>query len=50
MLRQMLARYGGHIGTYLVLGGVDITGPHLYTVHAADSTDKLLYVSMGVEV
>ena len=47
MLKQMLARYGGHIGAYLVLGGVDITGPHLYTVHAAGSTDKLPYVSMG---
>lgn len=47
MLKQMLARYGGHIGAYLVLGGVDLTGPHLYTVHAAGSTDKLPYVSMG---
>ena len=30
-----------------MLGGVDSTGPNLYTVHAHGSTDKLPYVSMG---
>lgn len=39
--------YQGYIGAYLVLGGVDSTGPHLFTVHAHGSTDKLPYVSMG---
>ncbi|CAI8039016.1 Proteasome subunit beta type-7 [Geodia barretti] len=47
MLKQHLFHYQGHIGAYLVLGGVDITGPNLYTVHAHGSTDKLPYVSMG---
>lgn len=47
MLKQYLFQYGGQIGAYLVLGGVDITGPNLYTVHAHGSTDKLPYVSMG---
>ena len=47
LLKQLLFRYGGHIGAYLVLGGVDLIGPHLYTVHAHGSTDKLPYVSMG---
>ena len=47
MIKQMLFRYGGHIGAYLVLGGVDCTGPHLFTIHAAGSTDRLPYVSMG---
>ena len=40
-------RYQGYIGAYLVLGGVDSTGPHLFTIHAHGSTDKLPYVSMG---
>jgi 20S proteasome alpha/beta subunit len=30
-----------------VLGGVDATGPHLFTVHPHGSTDKLPYVTMG---
>lgn len=40
-------RYQGHVGAHLVLGGVDSTGPHLFTVHAHGSTDKLPYVTMG---
>ena len=40
-------RYQGHIGAALVLGGIDATGPHLYTVYPHGSTDKLPYVTMG---
>lgn len=40
-------RYQGHVGAYLVIGGVDETGAHLFTVHAHGSTDKLPYVTMG---
>ena len=40
-------RYQGHIGAALVLGGVDATGAHLFTVHPHGSTDKLPYVTMG---
>ncbi|BEJ16663.1 hypothetical protein CspHIS471_0600640 [Cutaneotrichosporon sp. HIS471] len=47
MLKQYLYRYQGHIGAHLVVGGVDATGPHLFTVHAHGSTDKLPYVTMG---
>ncbi|XP_071430517.1 proteasome subunit beta type-7 [Pithys albifrons albifrons] len=47
MLKQMLFRYQGYIGAALVLGGVDITGPHLYCIHPHGSTDKLPYVTMG---
>ncbi|EKM51262.1 uncharacterized protein PHACADRAFT_187814 [Phanerochaete carnosa HHB-10118-sp] len=47
MLKQMLYRYQGHIGAALVLGGVDINGPHLFTIHPHGSTDKLPYVTMG---
>ncbi|KAL2298197.1 hypothetical protein Nmel_017160, partial [Mimus melanotis] len=47
MLKQMLFRYQGYIGAALVLGGVDVTGPHLYSIHPHGSTDKLPYVTMG---
>ncbi|KIM43776.1 hypothetical protein M413DRAFT_443676 [Hebeloma cylindrosporum] len=47
MLKQMLFRYQGNIGAALVLGGVDSTGPHLFTIHPHGSTDKLPYVTMG---
>jgi len=47
MLKQMLFRYQGQIGAALVLGGVDATGPQLFTVHPHGSTDKLPYVTMG---
>jgi hypothetical protein len=44
---QLIIRYQGHVGAHLVLGGVDSTGPHLFTVAAHGSTDKLPYVTMG---
>ncbi|EJT98113.1 20S proteasome subunit [Dacryopinax primogenitus] len=47
MLKQYLFRYQGHVGAALVLGGVDPTGPQLYTIHPHGSTDKLPYVTMG---
>lgn len=47
MLKQMLFRHQGHLGTALVLGGYDVTGPHLYTIHPHGSTDQLPYVTMG---
>ncbi|XP_054076210.1 proteasome subunit beta type-7 isoform X2 [Rissa tridactyla] len=47
MLKQMLFRYQGYIGASLVLGGVDVTGPHLYSIYPHGSTDKLPYVTMG---
>jgi len=47
MLKQMLFRYQGHISAALVLGGMDVTGPHLYTIYPHGSTDKLPYVTMG---
>ena len=40
-------RNQGNIGAALVLGGVDITGPQLFTIHPHGSTDKLPYVTMG---
>jgi 20S proteasome subunit beta 2 len=47
MLKQMLFQYQGHVGAALVLGGVDTTGPQLFTIHPHGSTDKLPYVTMG---
>ena len=47
MLKQMLFKHSGHIGAALVLGGVDSTGKHLFTVAPHGSTDKLPYVTMG---
>ncbi|KAI0791374.1 20S proteasome subunit [Abortiporus biennis] len=47
MLKQMLFRCQGHVGAALVLGGVDVTGPHLFTIAPHGSTDKLPYVTMG---
>ena len=47
MLKRMLFRYQGNVSAALVLGGVDCTGPHLYTVYPHGSTDKLPFVTMG---
>jgi 20S proteasome subunit beta 2 len=47
MLNQHLFQHQGHVGAALVLGGVDPTGPHLFTVAPHGSTDKLPYVTMG---
>lgn len=47
MLKQHLFRHQGHIGAALILGGIDCTGPHLYTVYPHGSVDQLPYVTMG---
>ena len=47
MLKRMLYKYQGHVSAALVLGGVDATGPHLYTIYPHGSTDKLPFVTMG---
>ncbi|CAM9618553.1 unnamed protein product [Discosporangium mesarthrocarpum] len=47
MLKRMLFRYQGHISAALILGGVDITGPHLYNIFPHGSSDRLPYVTMG---
>lgn len=47
MLKRYLFRYQGYVSAALVLGGVDINGPHLYTVYPHGSTDKLPFVTMG---
>merc|ERR1719486_1408842 len=46
-LSTMLFRYQGHVGCALVLGGVDVTGPHLYQIYPHGSADVLPFVTMG---
>lgn len=47
MLKQYLFRYQGHVGAALVLGGVDVTGPHIYCIFPHGSSDTLPYATMG---
>ena len=47
MLKQKLFNYQGHIGAALILGGLDSTGAHLFTIHPHGSTDKLPFTTMG---
>lgn len=46
-LKQYLFQYQGHVSAALVLGGVDVTGSYLYTVHPHGSVDQLPYATMG---
>jgi len=44
---EFYLRYQGYISAALVLGGVDVDGPHIYTVWPHGSTDHLPYATMG---
>ncbi|KAI3981737.1 hypothetical protein MKX01_027722 [Papaver californicum] len=47
LLKTHLFSYQGHVSAALVLGGVDVTGPHLHTIYPHGSTDSLPYATMG---
>jgi len=47
LLKRMLYKYQGHVSAALVLGGVDVHGPHLYSIHPHGSTQRLPYTTMG---
>jgi 20S proteasome subunit beta 2 len=47
MLSETLFRYQGNVSAALVLGGVDLNGPHIHTVYPHGSTDCLPYATMG---
>ncbi|KAA3679157.1 20S proteasome subunit beta 2 [Paragonimus westermani] len=47
LLKDYLFGYRGYVGAALILGGVDYSGPHLYSVAPHGSSDKLPYVTMG---
>jgi len=40
-------RYGGHIGTYLIIGGVDVKGPQLIEVSADGNSYAHPYLTLG---
>ncbi|MBN3305262.1 PSB7 protein, partial [Amia calva] len=47
ILQEMLFRYKGQISAMLLLGGVDCTGPHIFTVDPFGSVNKLPFATMG---
>eukprot|EP00898_Chlorokybus_atmophyticus_P004828 jgi/Chlat1/5346/Chrsp35S05207 len=47
LLKSHLFKHQGNVSAALVLGGVDVAGPHLHTVYPHGSTDTLPYVTMG---
>ncbi|XP_054282441.1 proteasome subunit beta type-7-like [Macrosteles quadrilineatus] len=47
LLKQMLFRYQGHIGAALIVGGMDIDGPHVYCIYPHGSSESLPYTTMG---
>ena len=42
-----LFRYMGHIGCYLIIGGVDVKGPHVCYVDAHGNIDFAPYICTG---
>ncbi|XP_074274371.1 proteasome subunit beta type-7-A-like [Silene latifolia] len=47
LLKSHLFGHQGHVSAALVLGGVDVTGPHLHTIYPHGSTDTLPFATMG---
>lgn len=47
LTKRMLYKYQGNVSAALVMGGVDIHGPHLYSIHPHGSTQRLPYTTMG---
>ena len=42
-----VVRYGGHIGTYLIIGGYDVKGPQLIEVSADGNSYSFPYLTLG---
>lgn len=47
LLRQYLFRYQGHVSAALIVGGVDVNGPYLGSIHPHGSGDRVPFLSMG---
>lgn len=47
LLKSHLFKYQGHVSAALVLGGVDLNGPHLFTVSAQSESTPILCVPCG---
>jgi 20S proteasome subunit beta 2 len=45
--KRLLYRYQGHVSAALILGGCDVHGAHLYSIHPHGSTQRLPYTTMG---
>lgn len=43
----LLHRYQGHVGASLIVGGVDLNGPQLYSVHPHGSYSRLPFTALG---
>ena len=46
-LFDRLVKYGGHIGAYLIVGGIDVTGPCLYNISADGNYRQFPYATLG---
>lgn len=46
-LSEHLFRYQGHVGAYLILGGVDASGPQLYGISADGTFKHQPYTTLG---
>jgi 20S proteasome subunit beta 2 len=46
-VKRMLYKYQGQVSAALILGGVDVHGPHLYSVQPHGSSQRLPYTTMG---
>jgi len=47
LLKRHLNRYQGHVGAHIILGGVDVMGPHLCAISAHGYVKRHLYLTMG---
>ncbi|KAF1741379.1 hypothetical protein MXB_3613 [Myxobolus squamalis] len=47
IVKRYLFRYQGHVGAYLIIGGVDTAGSHLYSVSNRGHTDRLPFITNG---
>ncbi|XP_068106406.1 proteasome subunit beta type-10-like [Hyperolius riggenbachi] len=47
ILKQLMYRYQGHVGASIIIGGIDLNGPHLNSVHPHGSTDRTLFTALG---
>jgi 20S proteasome subunit beta 2 len=47
LTKRMLYKYQGHVSAALIIGGCDVNGAHLYSIHPHGSTQRLPYTTMG---
>lgn len=47
LLQNHLFRYGGNIGAYLIVAGVDFNGPQIYNVNADGAVSKCKFTANG---